>query len=41
MAFEGPIEDRLAIRELIENYADAVFQRDEERWAANWADEAS
>ena len=36
MAFEGPIEDRLAIRELIENYADAVFQRDEERWAANW-----
>lgn len=41
MAFEGPIEDRLAIRELIENYADAVFQRDEKRWAANWADEAS
>ena len=40
MPFEGPIEDRLAIRELIEDYADAVFQRDEKRWAANWADDA-
>jgi len=40
MPFEGPIEDRLAIRELIEDYADAVFQRDEKRWAANWTDEA-
>jgi ketosteroid isomerase-like protein len=41
MVFNGPIEDRLAIRELIEDYADAVFQRDEKRWAATWADEAS
>jgi uncharacterized protein (TIGR02246 family) len=41
MSFEGPIEDRLAIRELIEDYADAVFQRDEGRWSANWAEDAT
>ncbi|MGZ5933538.1 MAG: nuclear transport factor 2 family protein [Rhizomicrobium sp.] len=40
MSFEGPIEDRLAIRELIDDYADAVFQRDEKRWAANWSEDA-
>lgn len=41
MAFEGPLEDRIAIRELIENYADAVFQRDEAAWAAAWAENSS
>ena len=41
MSFEGPIEDRLAIRELIEDYADAVFQRDEKCWGANWAEDAT
>ena len=40
MAFEGPLEDRIAIRERIESYGDAVFQRDEAAWAANWADDS-
>lgn len=38
--FEGPIEDRLAIRERIEAYGDAVFRRDAEDWIANWSDDA-
>lgn len=37
--FEGPVEDRLAIRERIEAYSDAVFRHDAEAWIANWADE--
>jgi len=41
MAFEGPLEDRVAIRELIETYADAVFQRDEAAWGATWAEKSS
>ena len=41
MAFEGPLEDRIAIRELIESYADAVFQRDETAWAATWAEKST
>jgi uncharacterized protein (TIGR02246 family) len=40
MSFTGPFEDRLAIRELIESYADAVTRRDAEAWAATWADDA-
>lgn len=40
MTFDGPIEDRLAIRERIESYGDAVFQRDEKAWAANWAEDS-
>ncbi len=40
MAFEGAIEDRLAIRERIESYGDAVFRRDEKDWAANWAEDS-
>ncbi|HWA63293.1 MAG TPA: nuclear transport factor 2 family protein [Caulobacteraceae bacterium] len=39
MAYEGPIEDRLAIRERIEAYSDAVFRRDAEAWIANWAED--
>ncbi len=39
MSFEGPIEDRLAIRERIEAYADAVFRRDAEAWIANWCED--
>jgi len=39
MAFTGPMEDRLAIRELLENYADAVFRADGENWAMLWAEE--
>ena len=38
MTYTGPIEDRLAIRELVETYNDAVQQRDKERWAATWAE---
>ncbi|MBW8814320.1 MAG: nuclear transport factor 2 family protein [Caulobacterales bacterium] len=34
------IEDRLAIRERIEAYSDAVFRRDATDWIANWSDEA-
>ena len=40
MAYEGPIEDRLAIRERIEAYSDAVFRRDADAWIANWCENA-
>lgn len=40
MLFKGPIEDRLAIRERIEAYADAVFRRDAESWISNWTEDA-
>lgn len=40
MTFTGPFEDRLAIRELLEAYADAVTQRDAEAWGAIWAEDA-
>ena len=36
----GPIEDRLAIRELVESYNDAVMRFDGEAWAENWTDDA-
>jgi uncharacterized protein (TIGR02246 family) len=41
MAFTGPTEDRTAIRELLESYADAVNQRDAEAWGILWCEEAS
>ncbi len=40
MAFTGPLEDRIAIRELIDAYADATMLRDAQAWAALWADDA-
>lgn len=40
MPFTGPFEDRLAIRELLEIYADAVTRRDAEDWGATWAQDA-
>lgn len=40
MAFTGPIEDRLAIRELIETYADATNTRDADAWGALFAEDA-
>lgn len=40
MPFTGPVEDRLAIRELIETYADAVILRDPDLWISVWADDA-
>ncbi len=40
MISSGPIEDRLAIRELVDSYNDAVMRFDRDAWAANWADDA-
>lgn len=40
MTFTGSFEDRLAIRELLDAYADAVTQRDEKAWGATWAEDA-
>jgi uncharacterized protein (TIGR02246 family) len=40
MPFSGPAEDRLAIRELLETYADAVTRCDADDWAATWAEDA-
>lgn len=37
--FDGPLDDRLAIRERIESYADAVFRRDGDAWIANWRED--
>lgn len=37
MPFTGPAEDRLALRELLEAYADAVTRCDPEAWGATWA----
>ena len=38
MNFEGPLEDRIAIRELLETYSDAVTRQDAEQWASAWLD---
>ncbi|AZI35698.1 hypothetical protein NT2_07_00130 [Caenibius tardaugens NBRC 16725] len=39
MPFTGPFEDRLAIRELLETYADAVTRNDASAWGATWAED--
>lgn len=39
MSFTGPDGDRLAIRELLEAYADAVTQNDPQAWASTWAED--
>lgn len=39
MAFKGPIEDRLAIRELFDSYSDAVCVVDAAAWGDTWADD--
>ena len=39
MAFEGPMEDRIAIRDLIDSYGDAVFRNDPEHWIATWSED--
>lgn len=41
MTFSGSIEDRLAIRELMDTYAEAVNQRDAELWASTWTEDSS
>ncbi len=35
----NPVEDELAIRQLVAAYADAVNRRDEALWAGTWADD--
>ena len=37
MISTGPTEDRLAIRELVESYNDAVMRFDADAWGSNWA----
>jgi ketosteroid isomerase-like protein len=39
MPFTGPAEDRVAIRDLLDAYADAVSRFDPEDWGALWADD--
>ena len=39
MAFEGSVEDRLAVRELLEAYADAVCMVDPIAWGNTWAED--
>lgn len=39
MPFQGPTEDRLAIRELLDTYSDAVVRHDAEAWGATWAED--
>jgi uncharacterized protein (TIGR02246 family) len=40
MGFSGPIEDRLAIRELIDTYADATNMRDADLWGSLFTEDA-
>ncbi|MDB5669058.1 MAG: hypothetical protein JWO25_17 [Alphaproteobacteria bacterium] len=39
MPFVGTLEDRSAIRELLETYADAVMRSDTADWAGTWSDD--
>src|SRR3546814_11639885 len=41
MPFEGSFEDRLALRDLLDAYADAVNRADSEAWPATWEDRKS
>lgn len=41
MISSGPVEDRLAIRELVESYNDAVMRFDADAWGANWAEDGT
>ncbi len=38
--FTGPLEDRVAIRELHDQYSDAVCRIDAKDWGAVWAEDA-
>ena len=40
MAFTGPLEDRILIREVMESYAHGVMTKDAELWASLWAEDA-
>jgi len=39
--FSGPIEDRLAIRELNDTYGDGVVRMDAQTWGSVWAEDAT
>ena len=39
MGFSGPLDDRIAIRELHEIYADTAFRSDREGWLGCWAED--
>jgi len=41
MAYTGPLEDRIAIRELHETYADAGFRGDMEQWLDCFVDDCT
>lgn len=38
--FTGPLADRIAIRELVETYNDAVYRRDAGDWGDCWTEDA-
>ncbi|MCB2059842.1 MAG: nuclear transport factor 2 family protein [Novosphingobium sp.] len=40
MPFTGPLEDRLAIRELMDTHAHGVMTKDPELWGSIWAKDA-
>lgn len=40
MPFSGPLEDRLAIRELMDTHAHGVMSRDPVLWGSIWAEDA-
>jgi hypothetical protein len=39
MPYTGPLEDRIALRELVERYADGVFRKDSRLWGDTWAED--
>lgn len=41
MAFSGPLEDRIAIRELMNTHAHGVMTKDAAIWSTIWAEDAS
>lgn len=41
MPFTGPLEDRIAIRELMNTHAHGVMTKDPIEWGSIWADDAS
>lgn len=40
MPFTGPVEDRIAIRELMDTHAHGVMMKDAEIWGSIWAEDA-
>lgn len=41
MPFTGPLDDRIAIRELLDSYTDAACRMDRADWLACWHDDAT